>query len=203
MYKADDLAFAYPNHPYLFERLSFSIEPEISILITGDNGSGKSTLLKLLSGQLKPTRGRLQTPSPLFYHAQKATDNLIGVNAVDELALWEMALNLQLTPDHKSRLYNRFGFEELKAKAFHTLSTGEKRRASLLALPLLSSRYWLLDEPFSGLDILWSSYLENLIEAKARGQKGIILITHEPDRWAESFDELWILSHGKLTRRTL
>jgi energy-coupling factor transporter ATP-binding protein EcfA2 len=203
MFKAKDLAFAYPNHSYLFDNLSFSIEPNKAILLTGDNGSGKSTLLKLLAGLLKPSKGSMQMPSPLYYHAQKATDNLIGVNAEDELLLWEMALQLELTSDHKSHIYSKFGFEELKDKAFHTLSTGQKRCACLLALPLLSSRFWLLDEPFSGLDILWSSSLQNIIEAKARGEKGIILITHEPNRWTNVFDEIWNLSNGKLNRSKL
>jgi len=53
------LSFEYPSGPFLFENVSFSVNPADRIAVVGPNGSGKSTLLRLIAGSLEPARGRI------------------------------------------------------------------------------------------------------------------------------------------------
>ncbi|HET9450041.1 MAG TPA: ATP-binding cassette domain-containing protein, partial [Aggregicoccus sp.] len=50
-------------------RLSFTLQPGASLLLTGHNGSGKTTLLRMLATALRPTSGNLR---------------VLGMNAVEE-----------------------------------------------------------------------------------------------------------------------
>lgn len=211
MFRAKDLSFGYQPFILLFEKLSFALEPNRAILLTGENGCGKSTLLKLLAGILTPAAGSLTASTKdnlplgkhIFYHAQNAMDNLLGVNAEDELALWQMAMDRDISTATLTKLYRLFGFETLKAKPFHTLSTGERRAASLLPMPLLQERFWLLDEPFNGLDSSRSKILTELVHKKLAHNRGMMLISHQIAEWMPHFDELWQLEGGNLIRKAL
>lgn len=58
--KFNNVSFTYPDEPNLiFENLSFTIESNERVLISGNNGSGKSTLLQLISGLYSPISGQL------------------------------------------------------------------------------------------------------------------------------------------------
>lgn len=46
----------------LFHIPELSIGPNDAIYLKGDNGVGKTTLLKILSGLIKPSSGRIQSP---------------------------------------------------------------------------------------------------------------------------------------------
>jgi len=50
---------------FLFEGISFLINPRDRIGLIGRNGAGKSTLLKILSGQMQPTSGNVAFPNSL------------------------------------------------------------------------------------------------------------------------------------------
>ncbi len=49
----------------LFDHISFQINPQDKIGLTGKNGAGKSTLLKLFTGEIKPTKGQVTVPSDI------------------------------------------------------------------------------------------------------------------------------------------
>lgn len=55
----EQIAFAYPGRPALFDQLSLTIAPGEIIALTGDNGVGKSTLIRLLLRFYDPVAGRI------------------------------------------------------------------------------------------------------------------------------------------------
>ena len=60
MISFQNLNYAYPDQPPLFQDLTLEIETGKIIGLLGKNGSGKTTLLKLVSGLLYPKTGNLQ-----------------------------------------------------------------------------------------------------------------------------------------------
>ncbi len=62
MYSVNNVSVVFSGN-YLFQGISFLINPGDRIGLVGDNGSGKTTLLKLISGQQKPETGEIIIPS--------------------------------------------------------------------------------------------------------------------------------------------
>ena len=59
-----DLTFTYPgSFDPVFEHVSFQLDTDWRLGLTGRNGRGKTTLLRLLQGQYPPTRARSQPPA--------------------------------------------------------------------------------------------------------------------------------------------
>ena len=159
--RVDGLAFSYPQSCRLFDGLSASLPPGVS-MIKGGDGRGKTTLLRLLAGDLTPDAGslyiydyslaeqpaayrqqvfRCDTQSSAFDHATVAAyfenqkSRWPGFNPVQ---LAQAVEGLALT-DH---LY----------KNIYMLSTGSKRKVWLAAAFAAGASVTLLDEPFSALD---------------------------------------------------
>lgn len=68
MLQGDSVAFRFPDQTeFLFQDATFSVQlnggSPSRIGLVGPNGEGKTTLLRLLTGELKPSQGRLLTPS--------------------------------------------------------------------------------------------------------------------------------------------
>ncbi len=62
MYSVSNLSVVFTGH-FLFDSISFLINPSDRIGLVGDNGSGKTTLLKLIAGEMNPESGEIIIPS--------------------------------------------------------------------------------------------------------------------------------------------
>lgn len=197
----------------LFSGLSFQIPKGKAILLMGENGSGKSTLLKLLSGILKPRAGSIEFNGKalthasnfgkLHYHSQNAGDNILGLNAEADFWLWQMALGKEDKPLPSDDIYQRFALKGLESKVISQLSNGEKRAVALMPLPMLPQRFWLLDEPFSGLDYQRAKTLQEVIRHKLRIDRSLLMISHQMEIPIDEFDEVWLLDNGIMQRITV
>jgi heme exporter protein A len=69
------------------------------------------------------------------------------------------------------------GFEESQC---FSLSAGQQQRVSLSKLPLIQSKVWVLDEPFTTLDVEGIKLLENLLcEHADRGGLALVTTHHQ------------------------
>jgi heme exporter protein A len=69
------------------------------------------------------------------------------------------------------------GYEDLPTRV---LSQGQKRRVALARLLVSNTRLWILDEPFTALDIAAVEKLQSII-AKHVEQGGIVMLTTHQD----------------------
>lgn len=159
----------------LFSDLSFSIDAGQIIHLRGANGAGKTTLLRILAGFSRyGYDGRVQRPmSCLFLGHQSAVKGVLtprenlnwhpsGEYYGDDFAI-EQALDA----------VGLYGFEDVPAAQ---LSAGQQRRVNLARLYLSSAALWLLDEPFTAIDVQGVERLqERFLEHSATG--GAILLT--------------------------
>lgn len=178
--------FHYPGQQPLLKDIDLSLEGDKLYLLRGDNGTGKSTLLDLICGRKKCRNlqirldGRIFDPAKLsneyLYLPQKASDSLVGVNAEQELQIWALALGLNRT--EITRLKTEFPFPDLWQRPYFKLSSGQVRAVSQIALPYLMDRFWILDEPFAGLDEVLAGTLLELLRTKVRMGSGALLVSH-------------------------
>lgn len=172
----------------LFQQLSFRVSAGQALAVEGANGAGKTSLLRILAGFLSPTGGRI-----LVKAAQGESND---AEERGKLVGWlghHDGLKPQLTVREQFRffasLYRGDSDEGLLAQVglsrqaelpCRYLSAGQKRRLALARLLASKRPLWLLDEPFSALDVAGQALVAQLM-ARHCGAGGIIIAaTHEP-----------------------
>lgn len=161
---------------FLFDEVSFSIQPGEKCGLVGRNGSGKSTLIKLLTGQDTPDSGNMTfrkgyTIATLEQHIAFTQDSVL------QEALCHLPLEAQSQSYKAEKILHGLGFtDEVMAKAPSLLSGGYQLRLHLAKALLSEPDCLLLDEPTNYLDIITIRWLTELL----RNWKGeFILISHD------------------------
>ena len=73
MITLDQITFAYPHRPLLFQDFSWQAQQGQSWAVLGPSGSGKTTLLYLLSGLRLPSEGQVQVSGAPLYRPRPQT----------------------------------------------------------------------------------------------------------------------------------
>lgn len=174
----------------LFADLSFDLQASELLYVNGPNGSGKTTLLRMLCGLVTPADGRILWEgedirslgetfrADLLYcgHHNALKDDL---NGLENLRISSRLGGRPVGEDEALSALERMGLagrEDLPAKV---LSQGQKRRVSLARLLLTRARLWVLDEPFTALDIGAIELLQATIRAHLERGGLVVLTTHQ------------------------
>ena len=178
--------------------------------IIGKNGCGKSTLLAVAAGQLRPDSGRVllsgQDPAKhpelkrrIGYLAQG--DSLFEELSVgDNLRFWGSAAGLRGAAVSDNPFVRLLELGEFWNKRVSRLSGGMRRRSAICAALLHDPEYILLDEPFSGLDMLYRQELSCFLRKLTEMGKTIIYTTHSPEELAALGDFALLLRDGQILR---
>ncbi|XP_062146458.1 ABC transporter F family member 3 [Alnus glutinosa] len=191
-----DASFGYPGGPLLFQNLNFGIDLDSRIAMVGPNGIGKSTILKLIAGELQPSSGTV-------FRSAKVRIAVFSQHHVDGLDLSSNPLLYMMrcfpgVPEQKLRAHlGSFGVTgNLALQPMYTLSGGQKSRVAFAKITFKKPHIILLDEPSNHLDL---DAVEALIQGLALFQGGILMVSHDEHLISGSVDELWAVSHGKVT----
>ncbi len=174
--------------------ISLSIKPGELVAVVGGSGSGKTTILNCMCGYLPPSKGHVYINGSDLYRNFDVLKKTFGYVpqadiVYDNLTLWDMLMytaKLRLPPDisvaERNNAINRaiamIDMEKQKNQLIHTLSGGQRKRASI-AVELLSDPDLLfLDEPTSGLDPGTERELMQSLRKMADNGKTIVLVTH-------------------------
>ena len=165
----------------LLDEVSLGLSAGDVVGVVGRNGSGKSTLLDLLTGRREPDSGQVtRTGSVSIGHLGQEEVFPAGATVRDVVVGGR--------PDHAwaAEEASRSVVASLLADvamdaAVATLSGGERRRVSLVALMLAGHDLLVLDEPTNHLDVEAVAWLaEHLNALQARGT-AMLVVSH--DRW--------------------
>lgn len=172
--EVQNLSFAYPGGPQLYDRLSFSLTRGEKFLIVGENGVGKSTLLKLIVGELTPNSGSiiLGHNTTIAYYAQE-------LEILDERrTILENVQSYDFTDTElRSMLSNFLFYGDDVYKKVAVLSPGEKARVALCKILLQRANLVILDEPTNHFD----PETQKIIGENLKDYTGtIIMVSHNP-----------------------
>ncbi len=161
--RVDDLAFAYPDQPLLFQHATFDVQSGERVAIVGPNGAGKSTLLKLIAGQIEATAGtmRVGTNVRLGMLAQEH-ETLDPKQTVLDAVLH--ARPMTQTDARNFLHFFLFGGDSVH-RTIAQCSLGERSRLQLALLVLGGCNLLLLDEPLNHLDIDGREHFEQALQA--------------------------------------
>lgn len=161
-------------------------------MLTGENGAGKTSLLRILVGLSAPNTGNVEvngyvlpqdislTSAGIIYVGHKL--GLSGLlSAVENLEFYLQMIGKPCdTTDTIFDVLCILGLEGLEDLPLKNLSAGQQRRVALAKLWLnKNANLWVLDEPFTALDIATVSILEKRIEAFVKHQGAVIMTSHQ------------------------
>ncbi len=183
------------GHRKVLRQIDFELRPREIAVLTGVNGVGKTTLLKVMSGLLKPDGGEIKRegrvslflPEGYLYEDLTLLENFRLYRDLDGGDCeWtaEMAARLNLV----SLLNERVCY----------LSRGQRARGALCRAFLMHAAYYLLDEPWSGLDAESSERLLGLLAYLRELGKGVLVVTHQPDLLSGIANRSARLENGRL-----
>ena len=161
MLEVVNLACVRGDRP-LFRDLSFALAPGELLHVRGENGSGKTTLLRALCGLSQPAGGEVRWNGlSIREQAETYREQLCYIghgNAIHgdltpvENLQFEACLGAEDRIDAKPALESS-GLGRVANLPAKLLSQGQKRRVALARLAVLERALWVLDEPFTALDI--------------------------------------------------
>lgn len=182
--------------------------------LVGESGSGKSTLLALLMGLLRPDSGHIKVlgehipyadPGPFrrrMGYAIQETGLFPHLSVYDNLALPGRLAGLGES-DIRMRIEDLCQLLQLNSDLLvrypNALSGGQAQRAGIVRAMLLQPRLLLLDEPFSGLDVLTRHEIYDQFMRLCETQRtAFILVTHDLAEARDLCDQLMIIRDGRL-----
>lgn len=182
----ENLAFGYNKKKLLFEDFSLEIPKGNIVGLLGRNGAGKSTLLYLMSGLLRPLKGRVVMDG--YDVAQRKLATLSDIFIVpEEFSLPRLTL-MQFVRLY-SVFYPRFSEQVLESclKEFglskdvqlDKLSMGQKKQVYVCFALATNTSLLLLDEPTNGLDIPSKSQFRKVLASGMTDEKTVVISTHQ------------------------
>lgn len=174
----------------IFKDISLSLEDDGIVVVVGDNGSGKTTLLNILSNIIHPDSGNY------FFDGEKITkmstsfrsrigavlSEPIFINELNVKRYLEFVCDFQFiskdeVEDRIDFFLNWLNVNDRKNTKIKKLSSGEKKKVSIISSLLHKPDILLWDEPFINLDQQSIDKILKFIVAK-NSPKLILIATH-------------------------
>lgn len=156
----------------LFQDIDLSIESGELVWLKGENGAGKTSLLRILVGLSEPVTGQvllnehdvhrdINLASTHFVYAGHKLGMNPLLNALENLEFWSAMQGFNCGQSYIGKILDNLGLTGLEDLPIKNLSAGQQRRVSLAKLWLNThANLWVLDEPFTALDLNTVAYLE-------------------------------------------
>ncbi|CAH0184574.1 Energy-dependent translational throttle protein EttA [Pedobacter sp. Bi27] len=184
---------AFDGRPIIND-FSYTFKKGDRIGLAGKNGTGKSTLLNIITSQLKPDAGKVDTGDTTVFGYYKQggltfdpKERVIDIVKSDAEYI-KMADGSVITA---SALLTLFLFPPKKQHGMvEKLSGGEKKRLNLMKVLMQNPNFLILDEPTNDLDIDTLNVLEEFLE----NFPGILmLVSHDRYLLDKMSDQLFIM----------
>lgn len=210
-----ELWFRYDRHlPDTVKGLSLKIKRGEFYAVMGGNGTGKSTTLSLLSGVLKPYRGKVIINGEEIGKIPHSArfDGLLGVlpqnpqtlflkkTVYEDLkeAFGNTKLEAATMNERIDEVCRLCELENLLESHPYDLSGGEQQRVALAKILLMEPQILLLDEPTKGLDAHFKSKLALILRKLQKADTTIIMVSHDIEFCASHADRCGMFFDGDI-----
>ncbi len=205
-------------------KVNLKVEPYCLKSLIGPNGAGKTTLFNLISGQYKPTSGKVLFKGRDVTGLGPADRTRLGLGRSFQLTnifptltvlenvrvalqskaevgfvFWRYYRSYSALEDQAYELLQQVLLGDRWADAAANLTHGEKRKLEIAILLALDPEVLLLDEPTAGMSLEEVPAILDLIqEIKAGRNRTILLVEHKFDMIMTVSDTIAVLKDGRL-----
>lgn len=200
----------------ILDDISLKIDEGSFVVFIGPSGCGKTTTLKLINKLIEPTSGEIYIDGkPISKEDPIKLRRNIGyvIQSIGLFPHLTIRENIELIP----KLKKEKSEEEIEAKTLELmkmvgldpkefldkypseLSGGQQQRIGLVRAIATDAKIILMDEPFSALDPITRTQLQEwLYSLQEELKKTIIFVTHDMDEALKLADKICIMKEGKL-----
>ncbi len=189
--------------------ITMNIKEGEFVSIVGPSGCGKTTILSLMSGLLKPTKGKVSIGGKSPEENREMTGYMFQKDLLFEwrTILKNIYLGLEIknkkTIENKkyaNELLEKYGLSEFLSKYPNQLSGGMRQRVALIRTLVLKPEVLLLDEPFSALDYQTRiNVCDDVSKILKSEKKTTVLVTHDISEAISLSDRVIVLTNRPAT----
>lgn len=192
------------------DKVDISVSQGEIVGLLGPNGAGKTTTFYMMVGLIKPDSGRVLiadkdiTSLPVYQRSREGIGYLPQESSVfHNLTVRE---NLELVyqesaSQHENRtdkLLEQFCITHIAETKGYALSGGERRRVEIARAMTLHPNFILLDEPFSGIDPIAVSDIQNMMQDLKKKGYGILVTDHNVRETLSITDRTYLIHEGQI-----
>lgn len=181
--------------------------------LLGPNGAGKTTTFHMIVGLAKPEDGRIfigdkdVTNLPMYKRSRHGVGYLAQEASIFTQMTVEDNLHAVLEYQHLSKaerqqrveeLIEEFRLETVRRSKGYTLSGGERRRTEIARAVSTRPKFFLLDEPFAGVDPIAVEDIQEIVAQLKEKGIGVLITDHNVHETLAITDRAYLLYEGKI-----
>jgi manganese/zinc/iron transport system ATP- binding protein len=197
-----ELCVGYERQPIL-PPISAAIAPGQMWAVIGPNGAGKSTFVRTVLGLQPAVSGRIDRAPGLrmsYVPQHGALDTIFPISVLEFALMGRQGPRRIVGPPRRADLdaaraaLAEVGAGDLVRRQIRDLSGGQRQRVLIARAIASRANLFVLDEPTAALDIVSERQVMELIAAlRARGDAGVIMVTHLIEDGLERADRALLL----------
>ncbi len=183
--------------------------------LLGPNGAGKTTTFHMIVGMTRPNEGAILlggddiTRLPMYKRARHGIGYLAQETSVFRELTVEENLHavLEFQPISKEErtervesLIQEFGLDRVRTSKGYSLSGGERRRTEIARALSTRPRFFLLDEPFAGVDPIAVEDIQNIVAGLKERGIGVLITDHNVHETLAITDRAYLLYEGRILK---
>jgi len=183
--------------------------------LLGPNGAGKTTTFYMITGMIKPTKGKIfldtkditqdamykRSRQGIGYLAQEPSifgklsveDNLKLVLEMTDLSKEDQQIKIE-------QLLKSLTIQHLRNNKGNSLSGGERRRVEICRTLAIDPDFILLDEPFAGVDPIAVEDIQSIVQSLKNQNIGVLITDHNVRETLSITDRAYLLFEGEILK---
>ena len=183
--------------------------------LLGPNGAGKTTTFYMITGMIKPTKGKIfldknnitnramyqRSRSGIGYLSQEPS--IFGKLSVEDnlrLVLEMTDLTKEEQDEKVERLLDNLSIQHIRKNIGNNLSGGERRRVEISRTLAIDPDFILLDEPFAGVDPIAVEDIQSIVTSLKERNIGVLITDHNVRETLSITDRSYLLFDGKILK---
>lgn len=214
MLRTDGLVKIYKRRKVV-NGVSITVEQGEVVGLLGPNGAGKTTTFHMITGLIRPERGRIflgeqdftrlpmykrarlgigyLSQEPSIFRRLTVEQNILAILETLNLSKEERLIRLQ-------ELLHELNLTALAKQKAYNLSGGERRRVEITRALVTSPKFILLDEPFVGVDPIAVEEIQNIVQRLKEKGIGVLITDHNVHETLSITDRAYLLYDGVILK---